>query len=231
MAKSDRLLLLMQLMRELPKPFTARQVAERLEVSERTVYRDIEALRATGVAIDGDRGLGYHLSEDYLLPPQTFTRAELEALVIGLSEVTHLADTTLGSAASSALAKINAILPSDRERFLMHAVSRVRRASARLPASAFVDDIREACWHEVAIRIQYQDKQQQLSEREIYPLSLVYMERVLILLAWCCLRQDFRMFRLDAISEVTRTQHSFAPKRVNLLRQYIERLEQEGNSA
>ena len=193
-------------------------------MSLRSIYRDIDSLRAAGARIEGERGYGYRLTEDYALPPQTFDRMEIEALALGLAEVRHMGDPALAEAATAVLAKVAATLPTDREQQLFHAVSMVYRPDARF-ASADIGMLRRACWDERALRIAYADKGDAMTERVIWPLAVVYAERSLVVLAWCCLRQDFRMFRPERMREVVAEGASFRPKRASLLREYLKQLE------
>ena len=127
MARPDRLFRLLQAMRVMPAPITAARLAEEMEVSLRSLYRDIDSLRAAGARIEGERGYGYRLVEDYALPPQTFERTEIEAIALGLAEVRHMGDPALAKAAASVLAKVAASLPDGREQQLLHAISQVYR--------------------------------------------------------------------------------------------------------
>ncbi len=224
MARPDRLFRLLQAMREMPAPITASRLAEETEVSLRSLYRDIDSLRAAGARIEGERGYGYRLVEDYALPPQTFDRDEIEALVLGLGEVKRMGDPALAKAAASVLAKVAATLPDDREQHLFHAVSQVYRPEARLAAGLDMDLVRQACWREEALAIRYADKAGAISERTILPLAIVYTEGALTVLAWCCLREAFRMFRADGIRELRLAGTSFRPRRVVLLREYLAEL-------
>ena len=164
-----------------------------------------------------------------MLPPQTLNDDEIEALALGLAEVRAMGDPALAQAAGSVLAKIAAILPDARERHLVHAISQVFRPNPREAGKADIAAIRTACWREEALSIRYRDATGAASEREILPLSLVYSERCVTLLAWCCLRSDFRMFRTDRIDHLRCDAVSFRPRRVALLRAYVARL-QEGRS-
>lgn len=105
MARPDRLFRLLQAMRVMAPPITAARLAEEMEVSLRSLYRDIDSLRAAGARIEGERGYGYRLVEDYALPPQSFDRTEIEAIALGLAEVQSMVDPALAKAAKSALAK------------------------------------------------------------------------------------------------------------------------------
>lgn len=224
MARPDRLFRLLQAMRVMPAPITASRLAEETEVSLRSLYRDIDSLRAAGARIEGERGYGYRLIEDYALPPQTFDREEIEALALGLEEVKRMGDPALAKAAASVLAKVAATLPDDREQHLFHAVSQVYRPVARLAVGLDMDVVRQACWREEALAIRYTDKAGAVSERTILPLAIVYTEGALTVLAWCCLREAFRMFRSDGINELRLAGTSFRPRRVVLLREYLAEL-------
>ena len=230
MPKSDRLFRLLHLMRSLPSPVTAARLAEETGVSERTLYRDIEALRAGGALIDGAAGYGYSLTEDPALPPQMFTRLEVEALILGLSGVRQTTDPALAAAAQAAQAKIVASLPERVQRQAMNAVLQVYRANRPPAPVADLSLIREACWEEWALDLTYADAAGALTERRILPLSVVFLDQTQMLLGWCCLRQDFRKFMLQRIVAVRRTSESFRPRRVPLLREFIGRMRASATS-
>lgn len=224
MARPDRLFRLLQAMRVMPAPITAARLAAEMEVSLRSLYRDIESLRAAGARIEGERGYGYRLVEDYALPPQTFDRTEIEAIALGLAEVSHMGDPALAKAAISVLAKVAATLPDDREQHLFHAISQVYRPDARYAPPQHIDAIRQACWQEEALTIRYADKGNAVTGRTILPLAVVYADRTLTVLAWCCLREAFRMFRLERIMALEPAGSSFRPRRAALLRDYLAEL-------
>lgn len=221
MARADRLFRLLDVLRRLPQPVTAARLAEETGVSLRSLYRDIDTLRAGGALIDGAAGLGYTLTEDPALPPQMFTRLEVEALVLGLGEVRVAGDPALAAAADAALAKITASLPERVQRQAIHATHRVHRYGTRPPVPTHMPLIRAATWEERALDIRYRDQTGRVSDRRIWPLSVVFLEQKLMLLAWCTLRQGFRKFHPDAMTDVTETTESFRPRRVPMLRQYL----------
>jgi predicted DNA-binding transcriptional regulator YafY len=221
MSKSDRLFRLLHLMRTLPQPVAAHVLAERLEVSERTLYRDIDTLRAGGALIDGAPGLGYTLTEDPALPPQMFTQLEVEALVLGLAHVRFAGDPALIDASEAALAKVVATLPERVQRQALHAVLQVYRFNPPPEPPPIMGVIRQACWDEVALDLIYVDVNSALTERRVWPLSVVFLDNAQVLLAWCCLRQDFPKFVLSRIRAASGTAESFRPKRVALLREMI----------
>lgn len=224
MARTDRLFRLLHLMRTLPAPVTAARLAEETEVSERAIYRDIASLRAAGARIDGEAGYGYALEEDPALPPQSFTRIEIEALVIGLTEAQNSGDSEIAEAAQKALAKVIATLPERQQREAAHAVHHVFRYDRRKVPARDLAVIRAACWDEAALALSYRDEAGNATQRIVLPLTILYAEKVLVLLAWCKLRQDWRSFRIDRIESAARTGESFRPRRVGLLNDYITRM-------
>ena len=229
MARPDRLFRLLQCLRVLPAPVTAARLALETGVSVRSIYRDIDSLRASGAEIGGERGFGYCLVEDGTLPPQMFSRMEIEALVLGLAEVRHMGDPALAGAAASVLAKVAATLPQARQQQVLHAVSQVYRPKARYAALPDMQRLREACWREEAEAIRYERRDEtetviEATERTVWPLAIVYMSNSLMVLAWCRLRESFRMFRADRIVAVQPAGESFRPRRVALLREYIAQM-------
>ena len=231
MPRADRLFRLLTAFRMLPQPVTAARLAEETGVSERTLYRDIQSLRAAGALIDGEAGMGYTLTEDPALPPQMFTRLEVEALILGLAEVTLAGDPVLAKAASEAQAKIIATLPDRVQRQAIHAVTRSYRYYPRQPAPPHLQQLREAAWEERAVDFTYRDVAGRETVRRIWPLGTVFLDREVMCLAFCCLRQDFRRFKVLQMQDVRLTSESFRPRRVALLRTYLDRLRDEGQDS
>lgn len=221
MARTDRLMRLMDCLRRLPAPVTAARLAQETDVSPRQLYRDIATLRAGGALIDGEAGLGYRLTEDPALPPQSFSRLEIEALRLAVEALPRIGDPELTEAARGALARIIATLPDRQAQQAMHATLRSfpPRTERPLPAVDMAL-LRQACWDEAELRITYLDLQDRISTREIRPLGMSYSEHALLLLGWCKLRQDFRMFHCNRIVSAALSGQSFRPQRVALLREY-----------
>lgn len=226
MARADRLLRLLTTFRRLPQPVTAARLAEETGVSLRTLYRDIESLRAGGALIDGAAGLGYTLTEDPALPPQMFSRLEVEALVLGLAQVRFMGEAELAKAAEAALGKITASLPERVQRQAIHAVSRSYRFDKRPATALHTALIRQSCWDEQELKITFTDVKGEQTVRAIWPLAIIYFDNALVCLAWCALRQGFRRFDLSRISSAQLTGANFRPKRVSLLRDYLAQIRQ-----
>lgn len=220
----------MQALRTLPAPATAARLAEETGVSRRTLYRDVEALRASGAIIDGEVGVGYVLIEDGALPPQTLERLEVEAVMLGLAAVSGLGDPSLAEAARHAGAKIVASLGGRRRREALHAALMTHSFVERAEPFVSLDVLREACWEERAVEIAYVDKEGRRTERIVEPLALVYLDRSLGLLARCLLRQDYRTFIVERIERLEATERSFRPRRVPMLREHLARLRGAGRS-
>ena len=223
---------LMDALRRLSAPVTAARLASETGVSRRQLYRDIATLRAGGALIDGEAGVGYRLTEDPALPPQAFSQLEIEALVLGIGELSQTGDAALEAAGRMALARIIATLPDQQSRQAMHTVLRsFRRPPVRLDISVDMSLLRRACWEELALELRYRDLAGRVTQREVWPLGLSYSDRALMLLAWCCLRQDWRVFHVSRIEEACLNGHSFRPRRVPLLRDYAARRTASGSSA
>lgn len=227
MTRTHRLFQLMQTLRSLPAPVTASSLVDETGVSLRTIYRDIDALRGLGAVIDGEAGFGYTLIEDATLPPLGFTDDELEALVLGLREVDVIGDPALAAAARTALAKLKARLPARQTHRLQHAVLDARRFVRPAEPRIDVKALRAATWDEATVEFEYEDAKGTASKRQVDPLSIVFMQNAHMLLAWCHLRSDFRAFRLDRMSEFSVTSAHFRPRRVPMLRDFLERLRAE----
>ncbi|QRZ12908.1 YafY family transcriptional regulator [Paracoccus methylovorus] len=224
MSRTDRLMRLMDTMRRLPAPVTAGRLAEETGVSLRQLYRDIATLRAGGALIDGEAGLGYTLTEDPALPPQSFSRLEIEALLLAVSGLRTLGDAELTRAGEDALARIVATLPESQGRHAMHATMRLFRPTAQRPQPQ-VDMalLRTALWEERSLVIDYLDLRDTPSTREIWPLGLSYSDNHMMLLAHCRLRDDFRTFHVPRIQAMRPGGTSFRPRRVALVREYVSR--------
>lgn len=203
---------------------TAKAIAEVLEVSERTVYRDVQALSLSGVPIEGEAGVGYRLRPEFDLPPLMFDADELEALLLGVRLVQGCSDESLGHAASRVLDKVRAALPKSlHERFLANQERLIVPGMHRQWATQFSDQIRSAIKQSRVVKIEYQRVDKQQSQREVWPLGLVYWGTIWTLIAWCELRNEFRMFRLDRIQALEIVDRHFETTDAINLKAYMSR--------
>ncbi|MFZ1814021.1 MAG: YafY family protein [Rhizobiaceae bacterium] len=202
MRRADRLFQIVQHLRS-GKLITARTLAERLEVSERTIYRDMADLQGSGVPIDGEAGIGYMMRQGYDLPPLMFTREEMSALVIGARIVRAWGGARMALSAEDAISKIESVLPQ-AERSSAADVRIYAYDYQMQPAErANLDLIDTAIKDRKLLVIDYSDASQVATVRTVEPLGLFYWGRVWTLVGWCRLRSDFRMFRLDRIEKLT----------------------------
>lgn len=197
--RSSRLFEIIQILRCADAPVAAHVIAESLEVTKRTIYRDIVTLQATGVPIEGAAGIGYVMRSGYNLPPLMFTAEEVEAVVVGLSLLGRTGDAGLQSAAMSVSQKIADVVPRHASRPFKEASLLVSRWNV-VPASAIdYRAMRAAIRDERKLLLRYRDAEERSTERTICPIALVYYVDSVILAAWCDLRVDFRHFRVDRI--------------------------------
>ena len=224
MRRADRLFQIVQHLRG-GRLVTAAFLAERLEVSERTIYRDIADLQSTGVPIDGEAGVGYLMREGFDLPPLMFSRDEIVALVTGARLARAWGGAAIARAAEEALIKIEAVLPErERQRIAnteIHAPDFMMREEDRLR----FDRLEKSADQRQVLEIKYLDSEGAASERRIRPLGLWFWGKVWTLVAWCELRNDFRMFRVDRISSMDETGDTFRPERGKTLSDYYRGME------
>ena len=200
MRRADRLFQIVQHLRG-GRLVTARQLAERLEVSERTIYRDIADLIGSGVPVEGEAGVGYLMRDGYDLPPLMFTRSEIVALVAGARLIRAWGGTSMAEAAEEALVKINAVLPdAEREKAQSVQVHAFQMSGLDGETRDRLDRLEAAIDKRSLVQIAYATEDGQTSERPIRPLGLFFWGKVWTLVAWCELREDYRMFRVDRMA-------------------------------
>lgn len=212
MRRADRLFRLVQLLRG-GRLTTAQALAEKLEVSQRTIYRDVADLIGSGVPIEGEAGVGYIMREGFDMPPLMFTRDEVMALVAGARMVRSWGGASMALAAEEALGKIRAVLPpglaQGADRVEVHALGNWALTDAE---RALIDRLEAATEARVRVALQYEDAEGAASSRDVRPLGLLFWGKVWTLAAWCELRDDFRMFRIDRIREMVEGR-PFPPER------------------
>jgi predicted DNA-binding transcriptional regulator YafY len=196
--RADRLFLLIQALRG-RRVVTARRLAELLEVSERTVYRDVQDLQRSGVPIEGEAGVGYALRRGSDIPPLMFTRDELEALVIGARMVEAWTGRRIASTARQALTKIEAVLPEELKRRTETSRVFAPPKVGHAMVAGRLDDLHAAIEARRVVELDYRREDGEASVRAVRPLCLAYWGTVWTLGAWCEMRRDFRNFRLDRI--------------------------------
>ena len=209
MRKASRLFEIIQILRLARRPVTAAVIAERLEVTVRSIYRDIAALQTMQVPIEGGRGIGYILRPGFDLPPLMFSIEEMEAIVLALALLERTGDVELTQAARQVSQKIAGAVPAP----LRQALDRqaLHAWGAPIPATAAADlaGIRRAIRDEETLAIVYRDELGRMTERAIRPIALIYYSQSANVVAWCELRQAIRNFRSDRIENCETTGRFF----------------------
>ena len=219
MSRSERLLDLIQILRRHRRPVSGRTLADEMGVSIRTLYRDIATLQGQGAPIDGEAGLGYVLKPGFMLPPLMFTDEEIEAIVLGSRWVAKQPDKRLAAAATDALAKVAAVLPDDLREDLDATTLLVGPRSDNLEAID-LGVVRQAIRDERKLGFLYRDAEGAASERLVWPFALSFFDKVRVMVAWCEMRQDFRHFRADRMSDLTVTGIRYPRRRQAMLKEW-----------
>ncbi|MFY0565293.1 helix-turn-helix transcriptional regulator [Archangium lansingense] len=222
MRRADRLFEIIQVLRRASAPLTADAIAAELETSKRTIYRDIGALIAQRVPIRGEAGIGYILERGFDLPPLMLTSDEIEAVALGAQWVMAHADATLARAALDVLAKIAAIVPEDL-RPLIDDPAVGTPPSREVQGDVGVDVAKLRAWSRQGLKlaIGYVDKTGRTSERVIWPFMVGYVATVCVVMAWCELRADFRIFRTDRLTSVDFRDEHYPEHPVALRRRWL----------
>lgn len=202
MRRTERLFAIIQILRRARAPITASAMAEELETSLRTVYRDVAELTAQRVPVRGEAGVGYMLESGFDMPPLMLTPDEIEAAVLGARWVAGRGDPALARAANDLVAKIGAVIPSHLRPFLLDgALTTPERPGRVVPDSLDVARVRASIRSQTKVRLTYRDEADVETRRTVWPVAIAYYETVRLLAAWCELREDFRHFRTDRVSE------------------------------
>jgi predicted DNA-binding transcriptional regulator YafY len=220
MRRADRLFQIIQILRRSTRPVTAAALAGELEVSTRTVYRDVADLIGQRVPIDGEAGLGYLIASDYDMPPLMLTPDEIEAVMLGAQWVAARSDKALGNAARDVIAKIAAVVPKHLRPFIVEPSVGVKPTLTEPKESIDPSRLRSAIRAGRKLRLHYRSEAGEETDRTVWPVILGYAETTLMLVAWCELRQGFRHFRTDRIVEAETLDESIGLRHGELRRRW-----------
>ena len=230
MRRADRLFRLVQYLRA-QRAATGQEIAEELEVSVRTVYRDIVDLQTSGIPIRGEAGVGYRLEAGFELPPLTFTNEELEGLALGARIVASWGDPALAAAVNSAIKRIEGVLPATLRRVLIETPLFAPQYRQRADLiSRGMSTLRSAIGECRALHIRYADAEGRESQRDVLPLGLHFWGNKWTLAAFCELRGDYRSFRPDRIREIEVLDRTFDPDDKINLAGFLSRVEDSPSS-
>ncbi|MDT3322187.1 YafY family protein [Shewanella sp. SP1S2-4] len=218
MRRADRLFQIVQILKH-KRLTTAQELAERLEVSTRTIYRDVQDLCLSGIPIEGEAGVGYLLRHEVNVPPLMFNEAELEAIQVGMRMVQTWGGKELGSAARQAMIKVEAVLPKRLQAYQ----SLMFSPDFYLDSNEFqfLDPLRNSAQRREYVKLFYQDVKLDVTEREVRPLAIYFWRGTWTLLTWCELRSAFRNFRVDRITGLVRLNRHFDQAPGQELEDYI----------
>jgi predicted DNA-binding transcriptional regulator YafY len=223
MRRADRLFQIAQYLRG-RRLTTAAQLAEWLEVTPRTIYRDIRDLLLSGVPIEGEAGVGYRMRPGFDLPPLMFTFDEIEAIVAGTRMVEAWGSPELAKAGRSALAKIAGALPPSRRDELERPRLFAMAFNPDPAVAAALETIRQSIARRRVLEIDYRDASNAATVRPVRPLGLYFWGKVWTLGAWCETRNDFRNFRLDRMVGITMTDRRFVEERGKSLNDFLKKM-------
>ena len=218
MRRTERLFQIIQVLRSARSPITGRQLADELEISLRTLYRDMAELTAQRVPVTGEAGMGYVLDEGYDMPPLMLTADELEAAVLGAAMVAAQADPSLARAARDLVGKLSAAIPSELQPVVLDGSTRA--FSTRPLADQSFDGtlLRQAIRNRFKLRLEYRDGAGNTSDRVVWPLLIAYLNSVRYIVAWCETRNDYRHFKMDRVQAVEVLDAKYPGRRDQLIK-------------
>ncbi|MCF6401511.1 YafY family transcriptional regulator [Chitinophaga filiformis] len=211
------------------KVVRAAEIAERFDISLRTVYRDVRALQEAGVPVGAEAGTGYYLVEGYHLPPVMFSREEAAALLTGEKLMAYLSDKSNKKEFSNAMQKIKAVLRGSEKDFLESLEDNIAVVSRRPPVgeefpNRFLSDIQFCLGKQQILQLDYfAFHNETLTKREVEPIGIIFMTGNWYLIAWCRLRHGYRNFRMDRIKNVTVSAETYDKDRHITLKEYIDK--------
>lgn len=227
MRRADRLFRIIQILRRRRTPITANDIADELETSLRTIYRDIAQLLADRVPIRGEAGIGYVLEQGFDMPPLMLTPDEIEAAILGAQWVTGRADAALSRAASDLIAKIGAVVPEHLRPLVMDPALTSPNWYPVQPDTVDMGRMRAAIHAQTKVAVQYRNVKEESTSRVIWPVAVSYFETVRVIVAWCELRQSFRNFRTDRVLDAQFLADRYPTPRVRLLAAWKKQMKKE----
>ena len=222
MRKAERLNEIVHHLRRMHQAVTADTLAALFEVSPRTIYRDIQDLMDSGIPITGEAGVGYVIDKQYHLPPIMFDADEIEAIALGIGMVSNWTDAAFARKAKSAYEKIQATLTAPMVQELTQISTFSAPSRYKIPWKVNFTEVRECIRRKQFVTFRYLDLSDQVTERTIRPLALISFSPIWLLAGWCEMRQNFRNFRLDRISDFSVSPQRFRDEKGKALSDYLK---------
>ncbi len=223
MRRADRLFQIIQILQRRKSVITADRIAEELEVSTRTIYRDIADLIGSKVPIRGEAGTGYILERGFDMPPLMFAEEEIDAIMLGVHWVRANGDPDIRRAAEDVLAKIETVLPEDRRELMHHARHVVPAPDEPTPIGVTMPVVRHCIRSRKKAKTRYQTPDGRRTERTLCPLMIVFFNNIQLLVAWCELREDFRNFRMDRFDAFEELDQTFSRESFTEFEAYLSK--------
>lgn len=220
MRRTERLFQIIQVLRSRNTAITGRELAEELEISLRTLYRDMAELTAQRIPIRGEAGTGYILEDGYDMPPLMLTADELEAAALGAAWVASQADPSLARGARDLVAKLSTAIPKELRPIILDAGLRAVSFKPKIQERFSGADLRHAIRERLKLRLVYKDQNSKTSTRIIWPLFIAYLDDVRMIVAWCEARQDYRHFRTDRVSSMQAMNDRYPGRRAALIKRW-----------
>lgn len=220
MRRTERLFQIIQILRAARAPVTGQELAEELEISLRTLYRDMAELAAQRIPITGEAGMGYVMDDEYDMPPLMLTADELEAAALGAAWVASEADPTLARAARDLVAKLSEAIPDELRPIVLDASTmpiQTRSVVAETFDSAL---LRHAIREGYRLQLDYADRSGARTERIVWPLLIAFLDRTRYLVAWCETRQGFRHFKTDRVQDLKVLADKYKGRRLALIKEW-----------
>lgn len=222
MRSTERLFQIIQILRGARSPITGRDLADELEVSIRTLYRDMAELTAQRIPIRGEAGMGYVLDDGYDMPPLMLTADELEAAALGAAWVATEADPSLARAARDLISKLSDTIPKELRPVILDASSKPIKTRSRINENFDGALLRHAIRERYRLQLAYADGEGRATNRIVWPLLIAFLDRSRYLVAWCETREDFRHFKTDRVKELKVIGEKYSGRREALIRGWEE---------
>ena len=218
MCRTERLFQIIQILRSAGSPITGRQLADELEISLRTLYRDMAELAAQRVPVTGEAGMGYVLDQGYDMPPLMLTADELEAAALGAAMVAAQGDPSLARAARDLVSKLSEAIPAELQPVILD--SSIRAISMREKVDESFDGtlLRHAIRKRLKLRLGYIDQEGRVSDRIVWPMLIAYLNSVRYIIAWCETRNDYRHFKRDRVQGIDVLEDKYPARRAELIK-------------
>lgn len=218
MRRTERLFQIIQILRSTRSPITGRELAEELEVSLSTLYRDMAELTAQRIPITGEAGVGYVLDDGYDMPPLMLTADELEAAALGATWVAAEADPTLARAARDLVSKLSQAIPKELRPIVLDASSKAMRTQSKISEKFDGALLRHAIRQRYRVQLVYKDRDGKTTDRIIWPLLIAFLDRTRYIVGWCETKQDYRHFKTERVKELKVLGDKYSGRRTALLK-------------